>query len=413
MPTSKETQPASGFTVAQPSPKARLSVHEKIDICRGVFAILVVIAHGYEIMARLQDRDVVSLPPWVQHIIAAFPGAGIYWVMGFFVISGYCIHLSVSRLQKGDRFPLKTYIEARVTRIFPLYYAALLFAVVIEWVIAPARPHAWPDGVRGPVLISQLFCVQNLTQTYGSFAPSWSITNEFFYYLFYGLLACLLMKRREWMSGAGLVICVAVASVLQILYVGPLRSPLVYSTGMLFGLGLFWFLGAYLAQHSETIVHSRWLRIAAKGWIPLLVLGIYWKYDTRLPLQGFYVFTGLAFALMLARFLQAPEPEAGAIAPVWRTRVVEALGLLSYPMYLFHAPFMMLIASAMLRWELIPDWRVTWVLLSTCGIVFGLALAYLLEKPLMKWRAGWLKRRNGAAAITRQQVVPGTLGTAG
>lgn len=389
-----------------------LSLAEKIDISRGVFAILVVIAHGYEIMAALPQAKFEREPQWLRDLIIGFPAAGIHWVMGFFVISGFCIHLSVGRLQQAEVFPLKTYLAARLTRIFPLYYAALLFAVVVEWLIAPARPYAWPGGVHSSVLVAQLFCVQNLTQTYGSFAPSWSITNEFFYYIFYGLLAYVLMTRRDWTSRTGLLICVTVAAALQMLYLSPLRSPVVYSAGMLFGLGVFWFLGAVLAQHSRSVVQTPWMRVAARAWVPLLALGFCWKYDTRLPFQGFYVLSGLAFVLMLARFLQAPEPEPGAVAPAWRTRLVEGLGLLSYPMYLFHAPFMMLIGSAIMRWRLLTDWRWIWVVLSSAGILCGIALAYLVEKPLMKQRAAWLKRPRVSASAGQRRPTPSALGAA-
>ena len=39
--------------------------------------------------------------------------------------------------------------------------------------------------------VAQVLMVQNLSQTFGSFAASWSITNEVFYYVLYGLLAVL------------------------------------------------------------------------------------------------------------------------------------------------------------------------------------------------------------------------------
>ena len=100
----------------------------------------------------------------------------------------------------------------------------------------------WPHGLDGPTFLGQLFMVQNLYETFGSFASSWSITNEVFYYVLYGVLAWRLAGaarcRPAWV---GLGLCVAVAIVGQTLYVTVGRNPYVYRTGMLFGLGMIWF----------------------------------------------------------------------------------------------------------------------------------------------------------------------------
>jgi peptidoglycan/LPS O-acetylase OafA/YrhL len=83
--------------------------------------------------------------------------------------------------------------------------------------------------------------------------------------------------------------------------------------------------------------------------------------------------------------------------------MVETLGLMSYPMYLFHGPLMMLAGSWIIRWHLTDDWRVTLVVLTIVGIVSGVALGWLLERPLMTRRAVWLRQRKGRSAA----FVPG------
>ena len=78
-------------------------------------------------------------------------------MIGFFAISGYCIQLSVSRAIEADVFPLTSYLAARLSRILPLYYLGLAFAVAIEWLIAPDRPFCWPNGITAACLFGQLF----------------------------------------------------------------------------------------------------------------------------------------------------------------------------------------------------------------------------------------------------------------
>ncbi len=51
----------------------------------------------------------------------------------------------------------------------------------------------------------------------------------------------------------------------------------------------------------------------------------------------------------------------------------------------------MLVGSAILRRKLVNDWRITWLILVLVGIFSGIALGYLVERPIMARRAAWLK----------------------
>jgi len=215
-----------------------LSVHEKVDICRGLFAALVVVAHAKEIAWAMHPASLAPLSPAWRGAITCGIGQGLYYVMGFFVISGYCIHLSVARQMREGQFPLGDYMAARGSRILPLYYLGLLFTVVVEWLISGARPGTWPHGINLATLTSQLAVVQNLTQTYGSYGPTWSITNEAFYYVLYGLLVFgLVGGQPDRPARVGLWLCLVTAVVTQVLYVTVARTPVVYSGGMLMAWG--------------------------------------------------------------------------------------------------------------------------------------------------------------------------------
>src|SRR4051812_13881462 len=86
-----------------------LSLHEKIDVCRGVFAALVVMAHSVEISWGVHRDAVARMPKLVHAVIFGVFGTGTYYVFGFFVLSGYCIHLSVERSIEGRQFPVGRY----------------------------------------------------------------------------------------------------------------------------------------------------------------------------------------------------------------------------------------------------------------------------------------------------------------
>ena len=79
-----------------------LSSNEKIDICRGLFAFLVVAAHAVDISWVIHPEVPGRFPGWLHDVLLYVVAAGVYWVIGFFVISGYCIQLSVERQIKGN-----------------------------------------------------------------------------------------------------------------------------------------------------------------------------------------------------------------------------------------------------------------------------------------------------------------------
>ncbi len=111
---------------------AGLTANQKIDVCRGLFAFLVVAAHSVDMSWSIHPEARTLYPWWLHDLLLYVAAAGIHWVIGFFVISGYCIQLSVSRSIDGNSFPLARYLAARLSRILPIYYLGLMFAVFVE-----------------------------------------------------------------------------------------------------------------------------------------------------------------------------------------------------------------------------------------------------------------------------------------
>ena len=393
--------PPDGGARSRPA-RGGLSLHGKIDACRGLFALFVVVAHAWEATWSIYPTGPSALPEPVRSLMARSVGTGIFWVMGFFVLSGYCIHLSVSRLLGSGRFPMRVYLVARLSRILPLYYLALVAAVAAEGVVGGERPSCWQHGRDLYGLLSQVFLVQNLTETYGSFAPSWSITNEVFYYLLYGLLAPLAVTRRDRPARVGMVLCVVIAATMEGFYAAWGREArAVLSLGMLFGLGANWFLGVFVALHRGAATQSRWVGALARCWPILLATAIGSWSAALLPLGAVFLLCGLAFALMLLRF-HAEEDGSTATANAtatagWLESGARFLGLSSYPMYLFHGPAILIVGSALLRYAPGLDWRVAWAVLVATGLLAGLVLGVLLEAPIMAWRGELLRRMKAAS----------------
>lgn len=379
---------------SRPPGRAPLTSYEKIDICRGLFAFLVVAAHAIDITWVIRPEAPRAMPGWLHDLWLHVGAAGVYWVIGFFVISGYCIQLSVERQTKEGRFPLRNYLIARVSRILPLYYAALASALFFEWLMAANRPDCWPNGLNLGTLGAQVLVLQNLSQTFGSFAPSWSITNEMCYYLFYGVVVASALRWGVRPTMLGMTVCLALAIILEWAYFVQFRDNAVArNAGLLFGLGTLWFQGALVAEYREAIRASRAARFISGLWPLVLLMAMGLWYARAIHLQILYLILGAAFTMMLARFAAVDPPGARMPDRGARSVLIRSLGLASYPTYLFHGPLLMWLASLLLRagWT-DHDWRLTWIALSFAGIASGLILGYVAERPLMTWRAGLLRQ---------------------
>src|SRR5262249_14231247 len=144
----------------------------------------------------------------------------------------------------------------------------------------------------------------------------------------YGLLVARLARRgASWPAWAGLALCLVVAVVTQGLYATVAHTPLVYGLGMLLGLGTIWFLGALVALHGAWLIRRPGVRAVTRVW-PVLVAGVMaWGY-AKLPPQGMYLISGVAFTLMLLGFMDAPATTPEEEVSKWRARGVETLGLM-------------------------------------------------------------------------------------
>jgi peptidoglycan/LPS O-acetylase OafA/YrhL len=369
-----------------------LSSHEKVDVCRGLFAFLVVLAHGLDLSWAIHPEVPHRLPTWLHDFLLYVPAAGVYWVIGFFVISGYCIQLSVERQVEDNSFSLAYYLIARLSRILPLYYTALLLTVVVEWLVGPDRPPCWPQGLNLPTLLAQLFIVQNLTQTYGSFAPSWSITNEMFYYMFFGVIVCLALRRRMHATLVGMSICLVLTLLFDWLYFCAYRHAYVRTPGLLFGLGIIWFQGALVAQYRTSVRDSQSAWLLSNTWPLVLILAVIMWWSQRVHLQVVYLVLGAAFTLMLVQFVASEDFKRDDTVQRVPRALILTLGLASYPTYLFHGPILVALGAIIIRWQLVSDWRITWLILTTVGITTGVFLGYLAERPIMSWRARYLRQ---------------------
>ena len=315
---------------------------ESIDCFRGAAILGVVLFHllyssainvsscyeNYPMLHGLLDglSDIVNL--------------GGLGVAVFFVVSGFCIHLSYLRAKKAGLLP---FFARRFFRIYPAYIFSLLFVIFIipnsRWVGNwQALSANWID------LILHLFLANNfLPQTLWSInGIYWSLAIEFQLYLLFPLLIFLTIRLgwRQTMIVTGVVELVSRVALIVLSHCMNDVYPPQWGGWMLlspFGFWFSWSLGAMLA---DAFVKKQELPLRHGPlplWIwPFLVLLV--NSVPYLPAFSFPV-AAMATARFLAYFLSRGTMPLSPSGPR-KTGIhfLKFFGTISYSLYLLHLP---------------------------------------------------------------------------
>jgi len=179
-----------------------------LDGLRGLLALYVIAGHTrWLLWAGHAEWSSSQHPAW-QNVIAQSSAVLRYGheaVMGFFVLSGFFIHLRIARdLAKGDQASLNLahYTRRRLHRLVPPYALALLLTLAFDLV----GRHTWPAlyfaeagnellkisfsrmGYSATSVVPALFLLpSSLGYHFGTNGPLWSLGYEVVYYALYPL----------------------------------------------------------------------------------------------------------------------------------------------------------------------------------------------------------------------------------
>ena len=283
-----------------------------------------------------------------------FPG-GFVGVDVFFVISGFLISSIILRQLSRSQFTIADFYTRRVRRIFPallvVLAACLLFGGLV---LLPNELEELGKHIGSAALFASNFTLwfeSGYFDTTAEFKPLlhlWSLGIEEQFYLLWPLLLLLLWRRPRMIRGS--VALLTLASFVLCLIIGSRSSV----ANFYFPLSRFWELGlgcllAVLKQSPESA--GRWLghypfRTARYGRLTKMA-------DSLLPVVG----VGLIAVSLLLFDRKTVFPGWAALVPTvgamcviaarsdsWFQRRVMAsgvlvfVGVISYPLYLWHWP---------------------------------------------------------------------------
>ncbi len=335
------------------------------------------------------------------HLSGGFLGVDL-----FFALSGYLItDLLLREIATTGTVSLVAFWGRRIRRLLPALAVLLTGVTLLVWAVGP------PDLVRttlsdGPWVQLNLINWHLLAESasywdrFGServFEHLWSIAVEEQFYLVWPVLVLVVARWGRRVEGGVALVAVLISVLSLILMValaGAADPTRVYTGTDTRAFSLL--LGAAVATRPVRDALARTVGGGAGGVLAVLAAGLGAAWFLVDGLGSWWLFTGglflhsLAGALLIGLCARAPGTVV-ARALAWRP--LQWLGLVSYSVYLWHWPILVLLPER-------PGFD-GWVrTLAVCAASIALATLskHLVEDPI-RFRARWARGRTGLLAF--------------
>ncbi|WP_439663131.1 acyltransferase family protein [Lentzea sp. HUAS TT2] len=356
-------------------------------------------------------RAIAVLAVVVNHFWPNAMTGGYVGVDVFFVISGFLITSHLDReIVRTGRVRLGRFYARRVRRLLPAALLVLAVSMVLAYLLLPYprwTANAWESFAAATYWENWRLAAKSVDYSAQNAAASlvqhyWSLSVEEQFYLFWPLLLMGLfaLKRRRWVL-AGVTVLGAVSLALSVYYTIASPSAAYFITPV-----RVWefAIGAGVALASSRLVLPRVAaELAAFAGLAMIIVSAF-VYDHHTPFPGYLalvpvVGTGLVIVSGL-------RPGRQWHTAVTASRPVQFVGNVSYSLYLWHWPVLLLAPFALSglldKGELSTPWLLGLLALS---LVLAWLSKVLIEDRGMSWGPLTRSSKLTFAAMTAGVVV--------
>lgn len=335
----------------------------------------------------------------------AFPGGLVGGFIGvdiFFVISGFLISTIIFSSVEGRRFSLVDFYDRRIRRICPALVLVMLSCLLIGWFALLADEYMQlGKHVAGACLFISNFVLWGESGYFDAAAETkpmlhlWSLAIEEQFYILWPLLTLLAWRLSH--RFLLLTLALAAASFAAGLYlVFNDQTAAFYSPASRFWELMVGSVLAYLSLHHPQML-AKSPNIQSFLGVSAIAAGLI-AITKGAPFPGWWALLPTAGAFLII----AAGPGAWLNARLLSSKAMVSVGLISYPLYLWHWP--------LLSFSRIVTGREASLLLRIGAVALAMLLAWLtyrlVEKPI---RFG-PRRRQKALLLIAALVVLGLWG---
>jgi len=280
---------------------------------------------------------------------AKFVPGGFIGVDIFYVISGFLITgLLLNELNAEGRISLKDFYLRRSKRLLPASFLVLFITALFAWIVLPpiSRGSIGRDLIAATLYISNyLFAwwqndYQNLNATPSPFIHFWSLAVEEQFYLFWPIFIILISKfcnRRKLFIGFASITVASFLLGVWVTAVAPIWAFYSLPTRA-------WELGIGALIALLPVLRRKSGALALLGALGLIASTIRFNDHTSFPGAN-ALLPVLGTAALLSSIGAWPQP----LKWLATNRVSTWLGKISYPLYLWHWPVLVLPISLFAR----------------------------------------------------------------
>ncbi|HUE86999.1 MAG TPA: acyltransferase [Vicinamibacterales bacterium] len=334
-----------------------------LDGVRGLAILLVILFHH-----TLMRQETVVDQVYVNLARLGWSGVDLFFVLSGFLITGLLVD------SKGGSHYYRNFYIRRTLRIFPLYYA---FLVYVLWVC----PWLWPDTQLAAMsrdamagrseawywlYLPNVLFARDETFGHPNLAVTWSLAIEEQFYLLWPLVVALTSRRAlAWTCGGLIVAAFALRTwlVLEeahwiVPYVLPMCRMDALAAGALVALALRADGGGAPAASARLLARARIVAIGAA----VVVLAIWYiedpldNADWSEPLMQTVGYTTIALGYAAVVALAAGGQAGSWLVRVFSASALQTLGRYSYALYLFHVPIRRFIRDEYFPVDAFPTW---------------------------------------------------------
>ncbi len=315
------------------------------DAIRGLSALAVCAGHlraaAFVDYAHVENKGVL------QKIFYGLTSFGHEAVMIFFVLSGFFVGGSV--LKNAANFSFQSYAISRLTRLWLVLIPALLFTAIIDLYLRLNAPGVlsgeyyalWCSGpslenysLSLTTFFGNVFFVQNiLTPIFGSNGPLWSLASEFWYYVAFPSAVLIFIAKKNQTRAIAVAITVFLIAALSLI-------PRDNAIGLIVGY-FVWLMGVGVYVLKDTLGNKNKYFIVPCAFLFVAALA-YSKMPNPAILFSKDIVVGFFFAMTALSIVNLKKPEK--LPSIVHAHVIR-LSDISYSLYLFHFPILMVLAS--------------------------------------------------------------------
>jgi peptidoglycan/LPS O-acetylase OafA/YrhL len=349
-----------------------------LDILRFAAVGLVMLRHAFACP--------VEISPALHAITKTLATGGWIGVDLFFVLSGFLISgLLFREYQTHGRISLKRFFVRRGLKIYPPFWAFIAFALYVE------TTHGGSLSMARQWLPSELLFVQN----YGTacrWGYTWSLAVEEHFYLVLPLVLLVMVTKSRghpnpfrWLPhffGVIAISCLLLRIYLAASYPFALKIHYLPThlriDSLLFGVLISYWFHFYPKQFQAISKRYRpwFIPLGILLMLPAFALEIDVPYMHTMGFTQLYVASGLLLVGFLGRDLK----------PTMSTNLLAFVGSRSYSIYLWHGPAAWFADERFAVTANFFNWC-AWTANYLGGAIFmGIAMAALVEFPVLKLR---------------------------